>query len=418
MNQTDPGRIGIRILPIVTVTALITVILAFAGWYFFLTERHLALVAPVQQTEVLQGNLDVEIVSAGELLPIGEFTVTVPESFFHDFKMDQIAMDVLLPDGKLVEKGELIAQLDPSVYETVKARLESELADLEGKLNDITSDSTRQLKDSKLALQNAGLDLEIRKISVEQSLFDPVSAHERMKLEFRKSELSYENALFNLQDKRKSLIEKYESYPLQMEKINTELKVKLPELKKSIDIQSPWKGVLRHLVSDAREPGNAGHFVTIADRRIANIEDISRLVSVSLVEEEYFSEVHEGQTIRIFLKSNAEEVEARINRVNRLIERHGDKKYFRVEAIVENPGSRFLPHQTTINKITLRTLENVLYVPNSAVASNGSGYYVTLSGGVRQPVTCKRINDQYTVILNGLKAGDLICLDALNGNNM
>ena len=401
----------------ILLTVLITLSLAFAGWYFLISDRHLALVPPVQMTEVKQGNLDVEIIAAGELLPIGDNIITIPESFFSDFKIDQIAIETLVSDGKMVERGELIARLDPTVYEKVKARLEGELADLENKMNEITADSVRQLKDVKLALQNAGLDLEIRKISVEQSLFDPVSAHERMKLEYRKSELSYENALFNLQEKRKNLTEKYDSYPVQIEKISSEIKTKLPGLNKGLDIQSPWKGVLRHISRGNKETGITGYVLTPDDRKVAVIEDISRLVSVCLVEEEYFSEVQEGQTVRVYLKSNAEEVEARISRINRLIELHNGKKYFRMETIIENPGNRFLPQQTTINKIILRTLEDVVYVPNSAIATNGSGSYVVLAGGVRRPVTCKRINDQYTVVLNGLAAGEMIYQDASNGNS-
>jgi multidrug efflux pump subunit AcrA (membrane-fusion protein) len=415
MNQTNPTRSGSRTMAIVLITFLITLLFAIAGWYFLLADRYLALISPVQETAVMQGDLEVEISAPGELLPVNSYPVSVPETLFSDFNIDQIAVIALLPDGKLVDKGEHIASLDPSVYTSVRSRLENELADLENKLNEIAADSVRQLKDVKLAFQNSGLDLEIRKIAVEQSLFDPVSAHERMKLEYRKSELAYENALFNLQDKRKSLLEKYVGYPAQIERLTAELKTHLPMLKHGLEIQTPYRGLLLYVNEGEISDTKTGRVLTPSDRIVAEVADISRLVSVFLIDETYFPELTEGQIVKIFLKSNGEEVEARISRIGRTIESHQGKKYFRIESVMENPGNRFIPYQTTSNRVILRTLEDVLYVPNSAVGGIDSDTYAIVAGGIRKPVVCKPVNDRYTVIVSGLTAGEMIYLNAENG---
>ena len=185
MDQHNNNRYSGSALKIVLITFLITSVILIAGWYFLVFDKQIAFVAPVQMVEVVQGDLEVEIVSTGELLPAVLNPVMVSESLFRDFSISEIEIKTILPEGSKVEKGDIIAHLDNSVYETYKSKIESELADIENKINEISLDSTKQLKDVKLALENARLDLEIRKIAVDQSLFDPVSAHERMKLEFK-----------------------------------------------------------------------------------------------------------------------------------------------------------------------------------------------------------------------------------------
>lgn len=391
---------------IVVLTFLVTAFFAVAAWYFFIFEKQIRIVPLIEMAEVKVGNLNVELISEGELFPIKSEPVMVPESFFNDFSIGEIAFKILLPEYSKVDKGEVIAQLDPSVAEKFKSDIESEIADLENKIREIAQDSVKQLKDVKLALENARIDLEIRKIAVEQSLFDPASAHERMKLEFSKLALAYENALANYNERRKSVLEKYESYPDQIEKLRADEKSKLPMLKEALRIESPLKGILIY-ATDMQ-----GQKLTPASRLVAMVDDMSRLVSKCYVGEEYYSEIHEGQEIDIFLKSNAVDIRTKITRVDRKIETIGGRKVFLIEAIIDNQGYNLLPGQTTVNKISLNPLRDVLYLPNSSVHEEGDKSYVFLNGGIRHEVKSKKVNEEFTRIISGLSAGQMVYLNA------
>lgn len=411
MDQHNNNRHSGSTLKIVFITFLTTAILAFAGWYFFVFNTQITFVEPVQMVEVAYGDLDVEIVSTGELFPLVSNPVLVSESLFRDFPISEIEILTILPEGSKVEKGDIIARLDNSVYEAYKSKVESELADIENKIKEITLDSTKQLKDVKLALENARLDLEIRKIAVDQSLFDPVSAHERMKLEFSKSTLAYENALFNYQDRRKSLLEKYAAYPTKAESLRIEQSTKQPSLKLALEIKSPFSGILRYAEGANKLKIGTGSMITPKNTLVAGVEDTRRLVSRCFLEEQYYTEISEGQEIRIFMKSNALEIEGKISRINKKIETVDGKKCFAVETIIDNPGYNLLPGQTTINKISLSALENVLYIPNSAVLEEDDRFYVFVNGGTKQEIKCKKINKEFSQVLSGLSLGQLVYLD-------
>jgi HlyD family secretion protein len=295
MNQPTEN-IKVRIIvKTVVFTFIITAILAAAAWYVLIYSRTIALVEPVEETEVKEGSLDFEVVSAGELLPLYSYPVSLPESFFKEFAIEEIGIESIVAEGSRVERGTVIALLDRSVFETQKNKLEAELADIEHKIKDIAVDSTKQLKDVKLALENARLDLEIRKIAVEQSLFDPVSAHERMKLEYSKSTLAYENALLNYQDKRKSLLEKYAALPAQAETLSGEAKAKLSQLERSLEIKSPYSGVFGYPEDNPEAIKGSRKILTPKINTIGEITDPGRLVSRFFLEEELYSSIHIGR---------------------------------------------------------------------------------------------------------------------------
>jgi multidrug efflux pump subunit AcrA (membrane-fusion protein) len=416
MDQHNNKKYSVSTLKIVLITFLTTTILIVGGWYFFVFDKQTTFAAPVQMVEVAQGDLDVEIVSTGELLALGSNPVLVSESLFCDFPVSEIDIMEILPEGTRVEKGDIIAWLDNAVYRGYKSKIESELADIENKIDEITLDSTKQLKDVKLALENARLDLEIRKIAVDQSLFDPVSAHERMKLEFSKSKLAYENALFNYLDRRKPLLEKYAAYPAQAESLRNELSVKLPSMKLALEVRSPYSGILRYAEGANKLKIGAGSKLTPKNMLVARIEDVRRLVSRCFLEEEYFTEISEGQEIKVFLKSNAIEIEAKISHINKKIEPIDGKKCFAVETIVDNTANNLLPGQTTINKISLSLLENVLYLPNSAVLEEGDRFYVFVEGGTKREIKCKKVSKEFSQVLSGLSLGQLVYLDVSSAN--
>lgn len=412
MDQLKTKNKSYSTFRIVVFTFMVTAMLAVAAWYFLIFEKQIVIVPPVEMTEVKQGNIAVEIVSAGELLPVKTQVVEIPESFFSDYSIQEIRIMSLLPEDSKVEKGDIIAHLDISVYEAVKSKIENEIAEIEKNINEISQDSVRQLKDVKLAFENSRLDLEIRKISVEQSLFDPVSAHERMKLEFSKSTLAYENALANYNERRKGLLEKYAGYPAQLERLSTEEKTKLPALREALKISSPYKGVLAHAERADGHVVMVGSVLSPKNRVVAVVEDFSRLVSQCYLSEDYFSEIGEGQNINIHLKSNAIDIEAKIAKVSRKIETVNGKKVFAIESVVNNPELSLLPGQTTLNKISLNALEDVLYLPNSAVLQEGEKSFVFLSGGVRREIKSKNVNEEFTQVISGLVAGQMVYLDA------
>ena len=368
-------------------------------------------VSPIEMVEVMQGDVEKSIVSEGELRVGNSKIIYLPESFFTEFQVNECKIKYMAPEGKTVDKGEDILQIEESLYSDYKAKIENEITQLTASMNGIAEDSTKQMKDVKLALENAKIDLDIKKIAVDQSIFDPQSTHERMKLEYRKSELAYENALMNYLNLRRSLNEKYAAYPARMQELLEIQKTKLPVLYNMLFLRSPFKGVISYKLNGNGLEKGIGSKLTIHDNAVLMIEDVSKLISRCYIEEDSYSKIFRGQKIQIKLKSNDLEIDTTISYVNKRIETVEGKKCFAIEAMIDNTSLNLIPNQTTINTIPLGVFKNVIYVPNSAIFLDKDKYYVITDDGLKKEVVCEEGNENFTLIHSGLTPGQLIYLN-------
>jgi HlyD family secretion protein len=395
----------------VVTIVLLVILLGAALAYIFVIDLNGEETPVAEFVEAKKGDLAIEIISYGELTSFTTNPVYIPESLFTDFEFNEIQLRYLVPEGKVVEKGEVIIRIDESVYDAYKSRIEKEIAGIRSDIENIQADSTRQLKDVKLALENAIIDLEIRRISAEQSQFDPSATHERMKLEFRKSQLSYENALTNYNNARNNLLEKYAAYPERLEELTEKETLMLPALRRLLTIQSPTRGVVSYINVPGRWKGGEGSVVKANEREVLAINDLNSAISRCFIEEDLYSRVHVGQNIKVGLMAGGGEIDATISFIKNQIETVQGKRGFAIEAVINNADFDLIPNQTTVNRITLATFEDVVYVPYSSILMEGDVSYVVTEEG-RLQVESEKGNENYAVIRNGLTPGQMIYLNA------
>ena len=90
----------------------------------------------------------------------------------------------------------------------------------------------------------------------------------------------------------------------------------------------------------------------------------------------------------------------------------------KAKARFDNTDGRLFPNQFVSVRLLVRTLENVLVIPPSAVQRNAEGFFVyavTTNGTARiQPITSPYATATDTVVDSGLKAGDTVVTDGVD----
>jgi len=89
----------------------------------------------------------------------------------------------------------------------------------------------------------------------------------------------------------------------------------------------------------------------------------------------------------------------------------------RASAAFANDDRRLFPNQFVNTRLNIRTLENVLIIPSSAVQRNNDGFfvYVVRDGKTRsQTITIGYATDTETVVDAGLAAGDVVVTDGVD----
>jgi len=400
---------------IISFSALLVMFIVF--FYFIISKKQVSIVHTDELVEVKQGDLEVEIESTGELNSMKSNAILAPNNLFSDFNINQITIKSILPEGTVVKRGDIIANLDESAYNDFKSKIDSEITGLKNNINNFTDDTTKQLKNVRLAMENAQIDIEIKKIAVDQSLFDPPATHERLKLEFKKSQLAYDDAQKNYHDLRISLLEKFESYQSKLDSLLNLEKTKLPVLLRTLNIQSPFNGVISYTLTANGTKRAIGSTLTMMDNTVATIDDPGSFISNCYIEEDYYSKIQIGQKITIVLKTSGKEIDATIGFIDNKMEMVNGKKCFAIGTYLSSAENELILNQTTINRISLPALKNVIYVPTPSVLTEGKKSYVISEKGSKLQVTCEKGNEDFMVIITGLTPGQRIYVNAVNAAN-
>lgn len=393
------------------VFALVFVFVGVAAVILFGFKKKLNVTFSNELVTVVRGDVDSRIIANGELESSKSTPVLVPETLFEGFVISDIKIKYLAPEGKVVEKGEIIARLDDAAFQSYKEKQEKEIRELQASLDGMTQDTTSQLKDTRLALETSRLNLKIMEISVDQSSFDPPAAHEKMQLEYKKSQLAYENSRLNYKNLQTNLITKYKSQAESLEKLREEERTKTPGLSQSLNISSPSAGIMTYYKLPDGSKRTGGSSVNINDRAVAMVEDADNYVSKFYIDEEYFTRLKTGQHLKIIMKSNNVEADATISYIHNRIELINNRRCFMVEANIYMPKQNLLLNQTTVNIISFNRMKNVLYVPNSAVYSGNKSAYVISEDGKRTNIKIQRGNENFTVVDSGLMDGQRIFIN-------
>jgi multidrug resistance efflux pump len=365
---------------------------------------------------VERGSFEVKIYSSGELESENSENITIPEKMKdRSLRIYELTITDLVEEGTYVDSGDYVGTLDHKAVEEKIKEAQDELDKALTELQDAKIDSNLNLSNQRDAIINAELDLEEKRIVVDESIYEAPSVQKKAKMDHDKASRKYAQEKNAYKLKREQEENKVTRRFINYRQINDRLK-ELDVLYNSLDIYSPKKGLLTYFKQGFGGVTKVGSRVTMWNPIIATIPDMTNLISRTYINEIDISEVKVGLPVKVGVdafpeKELAGEVISMANIGQNML--NSDAKVFEVKIKIFDEDPDLRPAMTTSNVIQAKTIEDTLFIPQESVHSNDSLQYVfkeRRGDPVKQIVSLGDANANYILIRDGLNEDDRVYL--------
>jgi multidrug efflux pump subunit AcrA (membrane-fusion protein) len=369
-------------------------------------------------TKIKKGEFISEVYATGQLQTENSELIVLPQEMSsRNIDLYEIKITHIIEEGTVVDSGSYVATLDHAAVEELKTKADDELETALNAYEDAKIDTNLNLSTLRDELLNADVDLEEKKLILEQSVYESPAVK-------RQSKLDVERSLRDLEQKKRNytLKQKQDEYKVYRayEKVKTKQnKVDdINKLFKVLDVKAPKPGLVIYSFDRFGKKIKAGSTISRWRPKIAELPDLSSMISKTFINEIDISKIKAGQKVKVGIdafpeKSFDGEVMAVAN-IGQVIP-NGDAKVFEVTIKGDGTDKDLRPAMTTSNVINTANLEEILFVPIEAVFTNDSLSYVYINeraGKYRKQIIHTGIsNENHIQIVEGGTEGATLLLN-------
>ncbi|MEO0731673.1 MAG: efflux RND transporter periplasmic adaptor subunit [Bacteroidota bacterium] len=395
------------------VIALLSVGVLAASYFYFTssetTEATTQLTVPVSEGQFLMN-----VIATGELKAKRSEKIKGPAAMRSN-QIYQTSITNMVPEGTILEVGDYVATLDKTEVDTKIKEVLTEMDKINTQLESTRIDTAIEMRGMRDELINLRFGMREKKLEVEQSKYEAPMVIQRANIELERAERD----LRQLESKYTLSQEKAQT---QINEIMADLKkqqlrlTRLQELAGEFTITAPKPGMLIYARS-WRGKVQAGSQIQAWDPVVAELPDLSEMISKTYVNEVDISRVRKGQEVNLqvdaFPDNEYTGVVVQVANIGEEL-RNYDSKVFEVVIQLHENDSILRPAMTTSNEIITDVLEDKLYIPLEALYKDSLSYvYKEVDGRpVKQEVVTSWTNENQVVIVEGLDASDRVYLTA------
>ncbi len=358
------------------------------------------------------GNFRTSITTTGDLEAQNSEDIQGPNGL-RRFRIWQVKINDMIPDGTVVDSGDWVAELDRSELINKKNDLETELDKLNNQLAKTRLDTTMTLRQAREDIINIKYAMEEAEIKLEQSKYEPPATIRQIKIDMEKTQRKLQQTEKNYQLKLKRA-------QADMNEVLTSLHQKkrdyknLQDILSQFTIRAPKSGMLIYKRDwDGKKQGIGASVNVGWDNVVAELPDLSKMKTKTYVNEVDVSKVKVGQDVNVGIdafpdKTYQGKVEAVANIGQQM--QGSNAKVFEVVINLLKIDSVFRPAMTTKTEIITGIYSDVLYVPLETIQSTDSITYVVTSKNKRKEVLLGSSNDDYVIVEKGLEKDEEIYL--------
>lgn len=327
----------------------------------------------------------------------------------------QMRISSLVPEGTVVEEGDVVGELDRSGIASKLQEVALALQKAEAQYTQAQLDSTLQLAQAREDIRNLEYALEERRIAVDQSTYEAPSVKRQAEIDLDKARRALDQAKANYAIKKRQAEAKLLEVGSEVERQRNLLEV-VQEIMDGFTVRAPAAGMVIYVKEWNGQKKVAGSQISAWDPTIATLPDLSQMESVTYVNEIDIRKVAVGQPVTITLDADpGKRLTGKVTQVANVGEQrpNADAKVFEVKVEVLQSDTTLRPGMTTGNEILTSTVEDALFIPLEAVAIEGDLTFVyrrTGRGIVRQEIVTGVMNDDEIIVLHGLDEGDEVLL--------
>ena len=354
------------------------------------------------------------VTTAGELRASSFVQITAPPNTDRAGAY-QMKIAKMVPEGTIVAEGDFVAELDRAPLANQLNNVTLSLTKASAVFEQAQLDTILNLSKAREDLRTMGLAVEEKRIAKEQAVYEAPSIRRQADIDFEKAERALAQA-------KTDLVTRQEQAQAKMREVGADLKrwqiqqTMVQEVMTGFTIKAPGPGMVIYVKEWSGKKKQVGSQVTSWEPTVATLPDLTKMESVTFVNEIDVRKIAVGQPVALSLDSDPDKkLTGKVVAVANVGEErpNSDAKVFEVKIQVAESDTTLRPGMTTANAIETLVLENVLSIPLEAVTSEDNVPYVFKHAGtrtVKQEVATGALNDTHVIITAGLEEGDEVLL--------
>ena len=368
-----------------------------------------SLVVPVQR-----GPFVVTVTTSGELQAREAVNITGPPTA-QQVEVYQMRIASIVPEGTVVDSGQVVAELDRSQVATKLAEVSLALQKAEAVYEQAMLDSTLALSQARDEIENLDLALEERRLAEEQAQYEPPTVQRQAAIELEKAQRALDQATLDYRTKVEQSRAKMREVGADLERQRNQLAI-VQDVMDRFTVRAPAPGMVIYVKEWNGRKRTTGSQVSSWDPTVATLPDLTQMESQTYVNEVDIRKVSPGQTVALTLDSDpSKQLSGRVTNVANVGEQrpNSDAKVFEVVIAITQQDTTLRPGMTTGNAIETGQYEDVLFVPIEALGSEEGVpfvYLVTGTGVRKQEVVAGPMSEDHVIIETGLDEDDRVLL--------
>ena len=363
---------------------------------------------------VKKGNFPIEVTTTGELVAKSSEKIYGPAGL-RQVQIWQVKIQDIIPDGTVVDSGQYVATLDRTEISNKIKDEETNLEKLESQMTKTKLDTSLDLRSARDELINLKYSLEEKKITLEQSKYEPPATIRQVEIELEKAQRTYEQADKNYKLRYQKAVANMQEVSASYNQAQRKLE-QMTDVLKQFTVQAPKAGMVVYKRNWDGNKMSTGATMNAWENIVAELPDLSEMMSKTYINEIDISKVKVGQKVEVGIDAFPEKkFTGKVIEVANIGEQlqNSNAKVYEVRIVVNEFDSILRPAMTTKNKILTSVVDSVVFIPIEAVFNSDSVTFVYRKDGgsvTRRQVITGQSNENEIIIRAGLKADDKVLL--------
>lgn len=327
----------------------------------------------------------------------------------------QMKLQSIVPEGTVVKKGDVVAELDRSTLANKLAEVQLALTKAQAQYEQAMLDSTLTLSTARENIRTMELALEEKRLAKEQAVYEAPTVRRQAEIDYERADRALTQARSDYETKTEQAKAKMREVGADLQRQRNLLKV-VQDVMAGFTIRAPAPGMVIYVKEWNGRKRTTGSQVNAWDPGVATLPDLTQMESVTYVNEIDVRKIAAGQPATITLDADpTKRLSGTVASVANVGEQrpNADSKVFEVHVTVTAKDTTLRPGMTTGNSIETLKLGVALFVPIEAVSSAGGIPIVYRQNGgsvTKQEVITGPMNDDEVVIIRGLEENDRVLL--------
>ncbi len=391
-------------------------VIIVAGFVIFFISRKKIINTGEITVPVQYGKFVSVVYSTGQLKAENSVSINLPKEISsRRLGIYEIKVINIVDEGTVVDSGDWVATLDYSAVEEQRNKYYDSWEQAYNAWEDAKLDTTLELSNLRDDLLNGEVQLEEKKLILNQSIYESPAIKRQAKLDVDRAERELEQKRRSYEIKKKQ--GKYKVYRSWEEVKNAQERLDdIDKLIEKLEVKAPKPGMVIYSFDRMGKKIKAGSSISRWRPKIAELPDLTSMISKTFINEIDVSKIKPGQHVDVGIDAFPEKhFDGRVISVANIgqVLPGGNSKVFEVIVKVNGSDPDLRPAMTTSNIITTDVLDSVLYIPLETVFANDTLQYVYVKNDDdvrKQIVDLGAENENFAVVNEGVKKGEKLLL--------